>query len=141
MPLNVVYETVLSKFMDLRNRHDLFANQELYFRRVDKFKENDPQEALPEDDFVRASRGLVKGDVHDEQELRHAQGTNRQFSESHFIGCWHLHEGETLRIWNEYGDVAIFSNYRLLYDALNELLDEIAMGAVKESGVCTPARR
>lgn len=124
-------ETLLSMFMDQRKFHDLFANQELYFRRVDKFKENDPQEALPEDDYVRGARGLVKGDVHDERELRHTQGTNRQFSESHFISCWHLYEGETLRMWDEYGEVAIFSTYALLHDALNAFLDEVDMGAVR----------
>ena len=47
------------------------------------------------------ARGLVKGDVYDEPELRSAQATNRQFSESHFISCWHLYEGETLRMWAE----------------------------------------
>jgi hypothetical protein len=124
-------ETLLSKFMDLRKFHDLFANQELYFRRVDKFKENDPQEALPNDDLVRGARGLVKGDVRDEQELRNAQGANRQFSESHFISCWHLDEGETLRMWDEYGEVAVSSTYSLLHDALNTFLYDVDMGAVR----------
>ena len=80
---------------------------------------------LPEDGFVRGARGLVKGDVYDEPELRSAQATNRQFSESHFISCWHLYEGETLRMWAEYGEVAIFSTYALLHDTLNVLLEKV----------------
>ena len=124
-------DTVISRFMDLSKFHDLFANQELYFRRVDTFKENDPQEALPEDDFVRTTRGLVKGDIYDEQELRHSQATNRQFSESTFISCWHLYEGETLRMWHEYGEIAVFTTYDLLHGALNALLDDVDLGAVR----------
>ena len=36
--------------MDLPKFRDLFANEDLYFRRTDLFKEIDPEEALPPDD-------------------------------------------------------------------------------------------
>jgi hypothetical protein len=42
-----------------------------------------------------------------------------------------VYEGETLRMWDEYGEVAIFSTYALLHDALNALLDEVDVGVVR----------
>lgn len=124
-------DTVISRFMDMPKFHDLFANEELYFRRVDKFKENDPREGLPDDDFVRRTARLTKGDVEHEKSLRHHQASNRQFSESCFINCWHLYEGETLGMWDEYGEVAIFSRVELLTNSLDSLLDEVLLGAVR----------
>jgi hypothetical protein len=124
-------DTVISRFMDMKKFRDLFANEELYFRRVDLFKENDPREGLPDDDLVRRMVGLTKGDVNDEQTLRHHQASTRQFSESSFINCWHLYEGETLKMWDQYGDVAVFSRYDQLKEQLDTLLDNVLLGPVR----------
>ena len=35
--------TSICRFVDLRKFRDLFANEELYFRRTDLFKESDPR--------------------------------------------------------------------------------------------------
>jgi len=43
-------DTVIWRFMDFPKFRDLFANEELYLRRVDLFKDDDPWEALPSDD-------------------------------------------------------------------------------------------
>jgi hypothetical protein len=59
-------DTIICRFVDLRKFRDLFANEELYFRRTDLFKEIDPNEALPPDDYVRRALGLTKYDLRDE---------------------------------------------------------------------------
>jgi len=35
-------DTVICRFMDFKKFRDLFANEELYLRRLDLFKETDP---------------------------------------------------------------------------------------------------
>ena len=42
---NVQLDTIICRFMDFPKFRDLFANEELYFRRTDLFKEIDPEEA------------------------------------------------------------------------------------------------
>ena len=59
-------DTSICRFMDFNKFRDLFANEELYFRRTDLFKETDPSEALPSDEYVRAACGLRKYDLDDE---------------------------------------------------------------------------
>jgi hypothetical protein len=56
-------ETVICRFMDFPKFRDLFANEGLYFRRTDLFKEIDPEEALAPDDYVRASHRLTRHDL------------------------------------------------------------------------------
>jgi len=124
-------ETVISRFMDMAKFHDLFANQELYFRRLDKFKNSDPQEGQPADAFIINSQNLIRGDINDERVLRNHQASNRQFSESYFLSCWHLHDEETLRMWDEYGEVAIVSTVGRLRSVLNPLLERVSVGAVR----------
>jgi hypothetical protein len=127
-------DTIICRFVDLWKFRDLFANEELYFRRTDKFKEADPSEALPPDDYVRRALGLTKYDVDDELALNHDQASNRQFSEMRYIQCWQIFEDETLDMWARYGGgsgVAIFSRFDLLKSTLDSLLDEIQLGLVQ----------
>ena len=116
-------DTVICRFLDLRKFRDLLASEELYFRRTDKFKDDDTYEALPPDDYVRWASGLTKYDLLDELELNHDQASNRQFSEMRYIQCWQIFEGETLDMWAKYGCVAIFSRFGLLRSALDSMLD------------------
>jgi len=118
--------------MDLPKFRDLFANEELYFSRTDLFKETDPREALPSDEYVRAALGLHKYDLNDELKLNNNQAFNRQNSEAYFINCWQIYEGETLDVWRTYGNaVAVFSRFDLLKLALSTMLDNIFVGIVR----------
>jgi hypothetical protein len=124
-------ETNICRFMDLPKFRDLFANEELYLRRTDLFKETDPREALPSDEYVRSALGLQKYDLNDELRLNNEQAFNRQNSEAYFISCWQIYEGETLHMWKTYGNVAVFSRFDLLKSALSIMLDEILVGIVR----------
>jgi hypothetical protein len=125
-------DTRICRFMDLPKFRDLFANEELYFRRTDLFKETDPGEALPSDEYVRSALGLQKYDLNDELKLNNDQAFNRQNSEAYFINCWQIYEGETLDMWKTYGNgVAVFSRFDLLKSALSVMLDDILVGIVR----------
>jgi hypothetical protein len=131
-------ETVICRFIEFWKFRDLFANEELYLRRVDLFKETDPQEGLPSDEYARKVLGLHEYDLHDELMLNSDQAFNRQHSEGYYLMCWQLFEGETMHMWNTYGHgVAVFSQFGLLKAALNSLLDPILAGVVryKEKGM------
>jgi hypothetical protein len=124
--------TRICRFMDLPKFRDLFANEELYFRRTDLFKETDPREALPSDEYVRTTLGLQKYDLNDELRVNSNQAFNRQNSEAYFINCWQIYEGETLDMWKTYGNgVAVFSRFDLLKFALSVMLDDIFVGTVR----------
>jgi hypothetical protein len=125
-------DTVLCQLMDLPKFRDLFANEELYFRRTNLFKETDPQEGLPSDHYARLARGFKRFHLEDEIALQNDQAFARQLSESYFINCWQLFEGETLDMWKTYGQgVAIFSRFDLLKAALAPMLDDILLGIVR----------
>lgn len=125
-------QTVICRFMDFPKFRDLFANEELYFRRTDLFKEIDPEEALATDDYIRAVEKLRKYDVNDEMRLNNSQAFARQVSEARYIQCWHIFEDETLHMWTRYGNgVAIFSRFELLKFALSAMLDDIQVGLVQ----------
>jgi hypothetical protein len=89
-------DTRICRFMDLPKFRDLFANEELYFRRTDLFKETDPNEALPSDEYARRVLRLERYDLNDELALNNDLAFARQVSESYFINCWQIFEGETL---------------------------------------------
>ena len=84
-------ESVICRFMDFDKFRDLFANEELYLRRTDKFKEDDPWEALSSDEYIRAKLGLRRYDPTDELKvieehilpLRADKGPARQAARSH----------------------------------------------------------
>jgi hypothetical protein len=124
--------SIICRFMDLAKFRDLFANEELYFRRTDLLKETDPREALPSDEYVRATLGLQEYDLIDELKLNDNQAFNRQNSEAYFINCWQIYEGETLGMWKTYGNgVAVFSRFELLRSVLSIMLDDILVGIVR----------
>lgn len=125
-------DTVLCRFMDFPKFRDLFANEELYLRRTDLFKETDPNEGLVSDEYVRAARGLRRYDLRDELTLNNDQAFARQASEAYYINCWQLFEGETLDMWKTYGQgVAVFSRFDLLRTAFSPMLDDILLGIVR----------
>jgi len=127
-------DTIVCRFMDLPKFRDLFANEELYFRRTDLFKEIDPEEALPSAEYVRETHGLLPYDLNDELTLNENLAFARQMSESHYIQCWQIFEGETLDMWARYANgngVAIFSRFDILKSALNAMLDEVMIGLVR----------
>jgi hypothetical protein len=119
------------RFMDIVKFRDLMASEELYFHRLDLFKKDDVNEGLPSDDYVRSVRSLVRYDLTAELELNHTQASNRQFSESYFITCWHLFDGERLGMWKRYGCFAIRSCYTLLKQALDGMIDTVHLGLVR----------
>jgi hypothetical protein len=124
--------TLICRFIDLPKFRDLFANEELYFRRTDLFKETDPNETLPSEEYARRVLGLQRYELHDELALNNDLAFARQISESYFLNCWQLFEGETLDIWKTYGNgVAVFSRFHLLKAQLAPMLDNILLGIVR----------
>ena len=125
-------ETAICRFMDLRKFRDLFANEELYFRQVALFKDDDPWEALPSDQYARKALGLTRYDLEDELTLNNDQAFNRQFSENLYLNCWQVFEGETLHMWSRYGKgVVVLSRFELLRTQLKRFLDPVFLGTVK----------
>jgi hypothetical protein len=125
-------DTRICRFIDLPKFRDLFANEERYFRRTDLFKETDPNEALPSDEYARRVLRLQKYDLRDERALNNDLAFARQISESYFLNCWQLFEGETLDMWKTYGNgVAVFSRFDLLKAQLAPMLDNILLGIVR----------
>ena len=97
---------------------------------MDLFKEIDPREALPDEDYVRKVLGLKKHVLADELELQNQQAFTRQHSEGHFINCWQLFDGETAEMWTTYGKgVAVFSTFERLRSAIDAWLDPLNLGS------------
>jgi hypothetical protein len=122
------------RFMKLDFFRDLMANEELYFRRVDLYKTDDPNEGLPTDAYLRRALDLQRLDLHDELQLNHHQASNRLHSENYFLSCWNLDDPLTrLRMWYRYAPygVAIRSNYGRLKAALDSFVDEVHLGQVR----------
>jgi hypothetical protein len=70
--------------------------------------------------------------LEDELSLNNDQAFNRQFSETSYINCWQIFEGETIHMWGRYGKgVVIFSRFDLLKAQLSPMLDPILLGTVK----------
>ena len=122
--------------MDFPKFQDLFANEELYLRRVDLFKENDPWEALPSDRmFTHQSKARApeRYDSADRTEpYRRSRASLRQNSEGYFVTCWQIFEAETLNMWERYGKgVCVFSRLDLMEAQLDPMLDPITVGLVR----------
>ena len=125
-------DTVICRFMDFDKLRDLFASEELYLRRTDLLKGDDPWEALPSDEYIRAALGLRRYDPTDELRLIRAQAFIRQNSEGYFITCWQIFDGETQHMWERYGKgVCIFSRFDLMKAQLDPILDQIIVGLVR----------
>src|SRR6266478_973539 len=69
-------DAVIWRYMNMDKFRDLMANEELYFRRADLFKKDDPHEGLPPDEYVRKIRGLRRFDLQDELALNNTQAVN-----------------------------------------------------------------
>jgi hypothetical protein len=142
-------DTVTCRFMEFWKFRDLFANEELHFTRTDLFKDDDPWEALPSDDYARKALGLRQFDPKDEIELNNGLGFIRQHSESYYISCWQIFEGETLHMWERYAKptprdpndptkgvetgVVVFTKFHRLKAQLEPMLDTILVGLVRYS--------
>jgi hypothetical protein len=126
---------VICRFMDFEKFRDLFANEEIYLRRVDLFKETDPEEAMHSEAFIRAQMRLQCFVLEDEVTVKDHRAYNRQFSETSYINCWQIFEGETLHMWKSYGQgVAVFSTFKLLKSAVRNFLDTVHLGVVRYGG-------
>jgi hypothetical protein len=66
-------DAVIWRFMDLDKFRDLMASEELYLRREDKLKKDDPQEGLPPDDYFRSIRRLQQYVLNDELTLNNTK--------------------------------------------------------------------
>ena len=113
----------------MRKFRDLMANEELYFRRADKFGK-DPNEGIPQDDWLRAVLNLRRFIQEDEVELNDHKGNLSQFRESSYISFWHVFEGEDPEMWKDFSPfgVAVCSRYDLLKNALSLFLDDLHLG-------------
>lgn len=88
------------RFLKLEHFKDLVANEELYFRRADTYKSEDPNEGLPTDRYLQRVLRLQPYVISDELELNHHQAANRLHSESYYLSCWSLATAESrLRMW------------------------------------------
>jgi len=88
------HDAPLWRFMPFNFFQDFMANEELYLRRCDKYKKDDPQDGIPTDDYVRKQLGLRKYDIEDEKALISHQGANRLFTEMYYLSCWNLYTKE-----------------------------------------------
>jgi hypothetical protein len=125
-------DAVVWRFLDMTKFRDLMANEELYFRRADRFAK-DPNEGIPPDDWLRATLKLQKYVLADEVKLSAEKGNLSQFREASYISCWHLFNEEDAEVWREFAPygVAIRTRYGLLKDALNSLIDQILLGLTR----------
>jgi len=124
----------LWRFMPLNFFQDFMANEELYLRRCDKYKKNDPQDGIPTDDYVRKQTGLRKYDIHDEIALIAYQGSNRLFTEMYYLSCWNLYtQSHEMQMWYQYAKqgVAVQTTFGRLQAAVSQFPDEMHMGAVR----------
>jgi hypothetical protein len=122
------------RFLKMAHFRDLMANEELYFRRIDCYKTDDPNEGLPTDDYLRRFLKLKQYDLDDELQLNHHQASNRLHSENYYLSCWTLYEADSrLRMWYRYAPygVAIRSEYGRLKAALAGFLDDVHVGKVR----------
>lgn len=122
------------RFMRMDFFRDFMANEELYFRRTDKYKTDDPNEGLPTDSYLCSTLNLERHVLADELELNRHQASNRIRSECYYLSCWSLYNPENqLRMWYRYAPygVAIRSDYGRLKVALDGFLDDVHIGKVR----------
>jgi hypothetical protein len=127
-------DTEIWRFVKMEFFRDLMANEELYFRRTDLYKTNDPNEGLPTDAYLRRTLSLRQYALEDELELNHHQASNRLYSECNYLSCWNLYDQDNrLRMWYRYAPygVAIRSDYGQLKTTLEGLLDQVHVGKVR----------
>ncbi len=124
----------LWRFMPMMFFQDLMANEELYLRRCDKIKKNDPLDGLPTPEYMRKIRGFRRYDVRDERNLIAEQGSNRLFTEMYYLSCWNLYKPEhEMQMWQQYADngVAVQTTFGQLQKAVDQFPDKMHMGRVR----------
>jgi hypothetical protein len=122
------------RFIKMDFFRDLMANEELYFRRTDLYKTDDPNEGLPRDAYLRRTLNLIPYALEDELLLNQHQASNRLDSEWYYMNCWNLIDpNNRLRMWYYYAPfgVAVRSDYGRLKTALNGFLDDVYVGKVR----------
>ncbi len=122
------------RFLRMPYFRDLMATEELYFRRTDLYKNDDPNEGLPTDSYLRRTLKLDRFDLDDELALNAHQASNRLRSESYYLNCWSLDDPDSrLRMWYRYAPygVAVQSEYGRLRVAMTEFLDDVHIGKVR----------
>jgi len=126
--------TEIWRFLRMGFFRDLMANEELYFRRTDKYKTDDPDEGLPTDRYLRRTLNLQPYVLEDELTLNHHQAENRLYSESQYLCCWSKYApNNRLRMWYKYAPcgVAVRSEYGRLKAALRAFTDDVHLGQVR----------
>ncbi len=125
-------DAAIWRFMDMGKFRDLMANQELYFRRADRFAK-DPNEGVPPEEWLRATLKLRQFVLEDEVRLNHEKGTLAQFREASYVTCWYLYTHEDPEMWREFAPygVAVCSRYDFLKEALNSVVDPAHMGLTR----------
>jgi hypothetical protein len=111
------------RFLPFALFEDLMANDELYFRRADLFKQ-DETEGIPPEDFIRRVMGLRPWVLDDERQLSHQMGMLAQDREAFYVSCWHQYRHETAEMWRDFAKdgVAIRSRYDLLRSIMDCML-------------------
>jgi hypothetical protein len=126
--------TEIWRFLKMGFFRDLMANEELYFRRTDKYKRDDPDEGLPTDKYLRRMLNLQPYVLEDELTINHHQAENRLYSESQYLCCWNMYNpSDRLRMWYKYAPcgVAVRSEYGRLKAALGGQIDDVHLGQVR----------
>lgn len=118
--------------MPLWKFQDLMATEELYFRRADKLEDQDPEEGLAPEEYLRLLKGLKGYDIQDEKEVDADLGFLAQIRQCYYIQCWYLHGEETLRMWQDFAaeGVAVRSRFDLLWTALDKFLDSCDLSLI-----------
>ena len=124
----------LWRFMPMNYFQDLMANEELYLRRFDKYKKDDPLDGLPTPEYMRRVCGLRRYDIQDELTLLADQGSNRLFTEMYYLSCWNLYNPQhEMQMWQQYAEygVAVKTTFGQLQKAVDKFPDEMFMGKVR----------
>ncbi len=118
----------------MRFFRDLMANEELYFRRTDKYEKDEPDEGRPTDTYLRHMLNLQPYVLENELTLNHHQAENRLYSESQYLCCWNMYNSDhRLRMWYKYAPcgVAVRSEYGRLKAILSTFIDDVHLGQVR----------
>lgn len=105
--------TVIWRYLDMTKLLSILERQELYFSRVDKYK--DPFE------------GAITKPALEEMKSRYGWGENGMFKkvkERMFLNCWHISEYESEAMWNLYSHlhlgIAIRTTVESLIKSINK---------------------
>ncbi len=127
-------DSAIWRFLKMDFFRDLMANEELYFRRTDLYKQGDPNEGLPTDAYLRRTLNLKRYALEDELKLNEHQASNRLDSEFYYLSCWNLDDSsDRLRMWYRYAPygVAVRSDFGRLKAVLDGFLDDVYIGKVR----------